>query len=517
MAGRRKNTMDIRELLLHIRHEPSNRAVQAALGVDRRTVRRYRQWAQAQGLLAGPLPLLEVLQPLVEATLPGPPPPQNVSSVERYRATVVQLRKEGVEIAAVHQRLKEQGYTGSYASVRRFVGHLEPHEPEVFVRVECAPGEEAQVDFGDAGRLRDPQTGELRRAWAFVMTLSWSRHQYVEFVFDQKVETWLLLHRHALEFFGGVPRRIVLDNLKTAIVQACWEDPQVQQAYRECAQHYGFRLAPCRPRTPQHKGKVEQGGVHYVKRNFLAGRSPTPLAQANQDVRRWCLTTAGERIHGTTQEQPLARFQATEQGRLQPLPATPYDLAVWKVAKVSRDSYITFQRAYYSAPYRLVGQTLRVRGGTQAVRLYTLDYQLVATHERAGQPGERQTHPDHLPPTKRAGWRLNREECQATAATIGAATGQVVSTLLADPVLDRLRMVGRLLRLRERFDDQRLEAACQRALHFGDPRYSTVKRILTEGLETEPMLALLPAPPAHTFARSAAELVGAQLGGATWS
>ena len=214
-------------------------------------------------------------------------PPQNVSSVEPYRELVVKLRQEGVEIAAIHERLKERGYTGSYSSVYRFVRNLEPLEPEVTVRVETRPGEEAQVDFGFAGRMIDPETGELRKTWAFVMTLSWSRHQYVEFVFDQKVETWLRCHRNAFAFFGGVPERVVIDNLKAGIVRACWDEPQAQQAYRECAEHYDFLITPCRPRTPEHKGKVEQGGVHYVKRNFLGGREPTTITQANRDVLRW--------------------------------------------------------------------------------------------------------------------------------------------------------------------------------------------------------------------------------------
>lgn len=134
--------------------------------------------------------------------------------------------------------------------------------------------------------------------------------------------TWLRVHRNAFEFFGGVPERVVPDNLKAAIVRACWDEPEAQQAYRECAEHYGFLISPCRPRTPQHKGKVEQGGVHYVKRNFCGGREPTPLPQLNQKVIEWCLTTAGGRIHGTTKERPLERF-ATEKPLLRPLPDTP--------------------------------------------------------------------------------------------------------------------------------------------------------------------------------------------------
>ncbi|HSH81293.1 MAG TPA: IS21 family transposase [Herpetosiphonaceae bacterium] len=505
--------MDIRELLRHIQAEPSDRAVQRATGAHRQTVQRYRSWATAQGLLDHPLPPVDQLQRLIDQTLELPPPPQVVSSVEPYRTLVSQLRAEGTEVAAIWQRLKERGFSGSYAAVYRFVRTLDDHTPDVVVRVERAPAEEAQVDFGAAGRMIDPATGTLRKAWAFVMTLAWSRHQYVEFVFDQKVGTWLLLHRHAFEFFGGVPQRLVIDNLKAGITQASWDDPQVQHAYRECAEHYGFLIAPCRPRTPEHKGKVEQGGVHYVTRNFLGGRTPTLITQANQEVRQWCLTTAGARIHGTTREPPLRRFQQTEQAQLRPLPQAPYDVATWKLVTLYRDCHLTFDNAYYSAPFRLVGQHLHVCGGSRTVRIYTPAYELVATHPRAQQPGERHTHPDHLPPEKLAGLLLGRPAALAAAADIGPATAQVVQRLLDDPVVDRLPTVRRLLRLRDRWGDAALEAACGRALHFDDPTYTTIKRTLVEGRATEPVPEDRPVPPARTFIRSASDLLGHLFGG----
>jgi len=154
-------------------------------------VGRYRAWAAKHGLPSGPLPRLGELHRLADETLKGPAPLQNVSSVEPYREQVEKLRQENVEIAAIYDRLKERGYIGSYSSVHRFVRNLEPKTPEVTVRVETPPGEEVQVDSGYAGLMIDPETGELRRTWVFVMTLSWSRHQYTEFVFDQKVETCL--------------------------------------------------------------------------------------------------------------------------------------------------------------------------------------------------------------------------------------------------------------------------------------------------------------------------------------
>jgi hypothetical protein len=176
-----------------------------------------------------------------------------------------------------------------------------------------------------------------------------------------------------------VPKRVVVDNLKAAIIRACFEEPQAQLAYRECAEHYGFLIAPCRPYTPQHKGKVERS-VQYVKQNFLGGFEGRTVQAANRAVRDWCMDTARLRIHGTTKEQPLARFQQTELAHLRPLPTEPYDLAIWKKAKCHRDGYIVFDNAYYSVPFRLLGQSLMVRGGTDTVRLYTTNYQLVATY-----------------------------------------------------------------------------------------------------------------------------------------
>ena len=507
--------MDVREMLRHLQGGASDRAVARAVQVDRKTVQRYRSWAAEQGLLEGPLPELGELHELAERTIGSAAPPQNVSTVEPYREVVVKLRRQGVEIAALHERLKERGYAGSYASVYRFVRNLEPLTPDATVRVETPPGQEAQVDFGYAGKMINPATGKLQKAWAFVMTLSWSRHMYVEFVFDQRVETWLRAHRNALAFFGGVPQRIVIDNLKAAIIRASWDNPLVQQSYRECAEHYGFLISPCRPGTPQHKGKVEQGGVHYVKRNFLGGREPTTITQANRDVRRWLNTTAGDRTHGTTKERPLERF-GVERSVLQPLPRAAYDMAVWKEVKLHRDCHLVFDQAYYSAPVRLVGQQLWVRGGTQEVQIYTSDYSLVAIHTRAQRCGQRITNLAHLPHHKVPGLTMTRAACRAQAAQVGAATKQVVDEMLDHRPEDRLRTAGRVLRLGDLFGVQRLEAACARALRFGDPAYVTIKGILEQGLDVESLPPIALAPAAARFARPAGELTGRLLGGASW-
>ena len=517
MADRRKGIVDIRAIIMQLRAGVSQRQIERELKLNRRTVNKYRKWAQVQGLLSGELPPLEELQALLAKTMSEVQPPQNVSTVESYRAVVEKWVREKVETRAIYQRLQEKGFEGSYMAVYRFVRQLKGEPLRATVRVERRPGEEVQVDFGYAGWLIDPATGKLRRAWAFVMTLAYSRHQYVEFVWDQKVETWLLCHRHAFEYFGGVPERVVVDNLKAAIVKAIADDPAVQASYQECALHYGFRIAPCRVRTPQHKGKVEQGGVHYVKRNFLGGREVTPITQANEAVLIWCQTTAGLRRHGTTKEQPLKRFEQTERDQLQPLPAMPYELAVWKQLTLNRDCYVEFENSYYSAPYRLIGQQLWLCATLKQVRLFDGKYQLVATHLRANQPGSRQTQLDHLPPELVPGLTLSREDCRLQAHLIGPATCQIVEIYLADPVVDRLPTVGRLLRLQEQYGPNRLEAACVRALAFGDPNYRTIKQILEKGLEQAPSPAIPVSPPATSFVRSAQELFGPQLGAARWN
>jgi len=411
---------------------------------------------------------------------------------------------QGLEMVAILQRLREDhGYKGSYSSVRRFVHHIRPKEKEVYVRVHSEPGEEMQVDFGSIGQIFDPGRGKMRKAYVFVATLCYSRHQYAEIVFDQKVGTWIGLHKRTLAFFGGVPRRVVLDNLKAAVIKALVLDPILGEAYRKLAQHYNFLVSPNRPHTPRHKGKVENG-VNYVKRNFFAGREFVDVDAANLRLKAWVMETAGVREHGTTHQAPLKLFGEVERAALGALPTEPFDLCEIRIAKVHSDCHIVVDDSFYSAPYHYVGSEVEVKIYERVVEIYA-GQELVRTHLRAGRKGQWRTEMDDYPPYKVQYLLKTPDYCLKTARQIGPSTHQVVVQLLADRPLDRLRSVQAILALADSVGESRLEAACARALHFGDPHYRRIKDILNAALDREPLPDLaIPLPTQQAFAFSRA-------------
>ena len=499
----------IRDLVYRLRHGEGDRKIARDMAISRHTVAKYRELAQAAGYLEGQ-DVLPTEQELLARLGPAKSPPRIESTVEPYREVVEQLLSQGVEMMAMFARLqKDHGYSGSYSSIRRFVHRIEASKPEAFVRVHTPPGEEAQVDFGAVGPLLDPVTRVRRLAYAFVMTLGFSRHHYAELVFDQKVSTWIACHRHAFESFGGVPRRIVPDNLKAAMLSAALDEPVLGEPYRRMAQHYGCLISPTRPRTPEHKGKVESG-VHYVERNFMAGQEFADIVVANRELRVWTVEVAGTRQHGTTGKQPLKVFNEVEKAVLLPLPAEPFTLVEIRSVKLHSDCHVTIDGSYYSGPYQHVGKQLEAHVGERVVELY-LGVELLCTHERAKDKGEWHTRNEHYPPEKMVYLERTPERCCELAREIGPETAKVVESLLAERPLDRLRGAQGVLRLAEKFGQQRIEAACRRALHFGDPRYRRIKDILNAGLDQEPLPALpTPLHPTreYAFARTAEEFFG---------
>lgn len=475
----------VRDVIHRLRQGDSERRIAIDLGLSRPTVHKYHLLAQTHGFLQPEQPLPDEADLLAVLGI-APRPPRQPSSLEPYQDTVLALLAQGLEMTALYERLQEHyGYTGSYSAVRRFVHRLCPPEPQVVVRVHSAPGEEAQVDFGSVGRLYDPRTERLRAAYAFVATLSYSRHQYAELVFDQTVPTWIGLHRRAFESWGGVPKRVVPDNLKAAVLKTLVDGPVLAEAYRRLAQHYGFVISPTRPATPRHKGKVENG-IHYLQRNFMSGQDFADIDVANRRLASWVQERAGSRLHGTTHQPPLRLFHEQEQACLLSLPAAPFSLCEIKLVKVHRDCHVVIAHSYYSVPYGYVGQTLEAHISERLIQLFH-QQDLVASHPRAHRPGEWHTRTEHYPRDKAAYLERHPAFCRQAAARLGPATSQVVETLLAERPLDHLRAVQAILRLEETVGPQRLEAACVRALYFGSLSYRRIKEILNAALDREPL------------------------------
>lgn len=496
-----------RQALLRMRQGDSDRDIAEARIMGRRKAGQWRALAQTHGWLDVQTPLPDD-EALAAALQPPKRASTTVSSLEEHRAKVASWVEQNVSGTAIHQALLRQlGWTGSYSAVRRMVAGIRATlPPEVTCRLEFAPAEAAQVDFGAGPILLHPD-GKPRRTWAFVMTLAHSRHQYLEFVWDQTVATWLGCHRRAFEWFAGVPERVVIDNAKCAITRACAQDPLVQRAYAECAEGYGFKIDPCPPHDPQKKGIVE-AGVKYVKGNFLPLREFRDMADLNAQARAWVMQTAGLRIHGTTRQPPLALF-ALEQPLLKPLPAIAPDLGTWHRVSVHKDCHVQLEHILYSAPFALVGKTLWLRATDAAVALYE-DYRHVATHPRGQRPGQRVTCKAHLPPEAQTFFAKDRQWCATQAAEVGPQCRTLIERLLADNVLERLRAAQGVLGLLKPYGAKRLEAACARALAHDSPHYRTVKTILSTKADLQGAQADSHTPPAyagtHRFTRPAAEL-----------
>ncbi len=406
----------IRQALLRMRQGGSDRDIAAARIMGRRKAGDLRCVAAAQGWLDA-VCTLPSDEAIVQALAPPRRAASTVSSLEGHRQTVRQWIEQGVSGTAIHLALQRgHGWSGSYSAVRRLVADIRKDLPqEVTCRLEFAPGDAAQVDFGAGPVLTHPD-GCQRRTWAFVMTLAHSRHQYVEFVWDQTVATWLGCHRRAFEWFGGVPARVVIDDAKCAITKACSQDPLVQRAYAECAEGYGFKIDRCPPHDPQKKGIVEPG-VKYLKGNFLPLREFRDLGDLNTQAWQWVMQTAGLRCHGTTRQRPLDLF-ALERALLKPLPAIAPDLGTWHQVRLHKDCHLQFERVLYSAQFTLVGRVLWLRATDTIVALYG-DYRHVCTHVRHLRPGQRVTLREHLPPHAQAFFAHDRQWCAEQAAHVG--------------------------------------------------------------------------------------------------
>jgi transposase len=517
MAKRRTEMHRLQDLVRLHRQKTGARETARLLGMGPNTERMFREALAEAGLLDGAvedLPTLEALKAAVLAKHPLPPLPKHqVTSLEPYVELITSLVGKGLGPRAIFDRLRLEhpGFGGSHSAIKRLCRTLKRargvRPEDVAIPVETAPGEVAQVDFGYVGKLFDPSTATLRKAWCFVMVLGFSRHMVVRVVFDQRIETWLALHVEAFAELGGVPATVVPDNLKAAVIRAAFsvdDQSELNRSYREFARHYHFQVDPTPPYDPGKKGKVE-AGVKYVKRNFFVGRQETSVEDVRRDLRRWVYEIAGTREHGTTHQQPLDQFEAIERAALRPLPGAPWEPVIWRRAKVHPDAHIALDRRLYSVPWKLIGQPVWVRASARSVVIYAKD-ERVATHDRRG-PGVRSTVESHLPEQRAELRHRGRAFWEQRADAMGEEVGRYIRAVFdSDDVLSQLRAVQAMVTHLETFPVERARAACRRAEHFASYGYGALKNILRRGLDLQPLPEATRAPatiPAPRFARPA--------------
>src|SRR5882724_4196487 len=383
---------------------------------------------------------------------------------------------QGLTAQRIYQDLKvEVQFAGSYESVKRFVRQWRKADPARAWRIEVAPAEEVQVDFG-AGPPIHSSDGRRRKSWVFRIILSYSRKAYSELVLRQDTETFLRCLENAFRHFGGVTQTTNLDNLKAAVLKFDFADPQLNPKLLEFARHYGTVILPCLPRTPEHKGKVENS-VAYVKGNALAGRTFDCLAAQNQWLAHWEATVADLRIHGTTKRQ-VAQLFAQEKQHLLALPASVFPVFQEAPRLVHRDSYVEVAKAYYAVPPEYIAQRVWVRWDQREVRIFNERWEQVQIHRRL-EPGQF---------SKVLGIGGGQGSLQANlaywlrrASELGSDCAAWAQTLVENRGIEGMRSLMGLVSLSQRHSFRGINLACARALAKPTWRLRDVRALLGPG------------------------------------
>jgi transposase len=493
MARRTFDVIDVTEILVHWHAGRSLNEMSQSLGVDRKTIRKYVAPAVTAGIVpGGPVKGEAEWAGLVREWFPELADTRlrqvTWPAIGEHHDYILAQVKAGVRMSTIHQRLQdEHGLAASVASFRRYVAANVPEEARraqvtVWSPRPAEAGEQAQIDYGMLGRWLDPATGKLRTVWAFVMVLACSRHMFVRPVLKMDQRAWTECHVEAFAFFGGVPARLVPDNLKTGVDKPDLYDPKVNRSYAELAAHYGCLVDPARALKPRDKARVERP-MPYVRDSFWRGREFTSLDRMQAEAVRWSAEVAGRRpcrpLEGAA---PAAVFAAVEKDALRPLPAGPFVLATWATAKIGPDIHAQVDKVLYSVPWRHIGKTADVRITATMVQFF-IGGELVKSHPRKIR-GKATDFGDY-PPEKIAFHMRTPQWCRRQAAGIGPSCEYLIGELLAENALYRLRAAQGVIGLADKHDPSRLEAACARAIAAGDPSYRTVRGILAAGTEQD--------------------------------
>jgi transposase len=358
----------------------------------------HRLWDQEHLTLPQIATRLQLAYPTVQkwarrATFQKAKIPKRPSKLDAFKGAIVAvLQRHPYTAQQILQQLRTQGYGGGYSILKEFVRQVRPVRHPAFLRLEFGPGECAQVDWGSFGAINVGST--RRRLSFFVMVLCYSRLLYVEFTLSEGREQFLTCHRHALEFVGAVPAKVMIDNLKVGVLQhPLGQSPVFHPRYLDFAAHYGFQPVACTVKRANEKGRVESG-VGYVKKNFLNGLDIPSFTALNPAVRQWLDTVANLRLHGETRRKPREHFDE-EKPHLKPRPAIPYDCALIRPAGANRCCRVVLDTNRYTVPPLYASQKLSLKIYPDQLLVYHHE-KLIATHLRSYDRHQDIRNPDHL-------------------------------------------------------------------------------------------------------------------------
>ena len=424
MARRVIAVNEILEVIYQWHKGQNNSEIAHSLGVNRKTVKKYLHMAKGIGLKREEaLPEGdEILNKLRQKgwLKKGQKIAPIKEKIAAFHKEIEQLLKQGVSFKQIWRLIGERGTTVGYTSLKRYIHcHFEDiiSNKTITVHLEKKAGEEAQVDFGYAGMLFDPEKERMRKVWAFVMTLSYSRYPFVRFVHRMNIDTWIDCHIRAFEFFSAVPKKIVLDNLKAGVIKPDIYDPTLNPTYAELERYYGFIADPARAGCPKDKPRVERM-IRTVKGQILSGRSFRDIEEANSYALSWSRYQYGLEPHGTTKRPPYEVFEKEEKPLLRPLPLEPFEIPIWRQCTVHPDCHIVFNGSYYSVPYRFTSKRVWIRAGRRLLRVY-FENELIKVHPLAKRKGSWQTDQRDYPEKARAYLSFTPNKLRQVAKEVG--------------------------------------------------------------------------------------------------
>lgn len=469
----------------------SQRKVGRELGINRSTVARYvRLFAEEDSKAANSTPGSPI-EPIPKQAISTPGVSGRQSTCQEFSDDIIKKLEDGLSAKRIHQDLVEdEDFQGSYQCVKRFVRRVQKKHPLPFRRIETAAGEECQVDFGQGAFVK---RGKIRRRPHLMrVVLSFSRAGYSEATWTQSSDDFIRTIENSFHHFGGVPRFLVPDNLKAAVINPDWYDPDLNPKFESFARHYGFIILPTKPRTPRHKGKVE-AGVKYAQNNFAKGRTFDTIEEQNRSLIEWELKVANQRIHGTTQRQVRLLLEE-ERHHLLPLPDQRFPIFEEAERKVHIDGHVILDRAYYSVPPEYVGRTVWVRWDSRFVRIYSQKMEKLASHSKSIS-GRFNTLSHHIDEKKINSIERGEDYLLERARLIGEHSGQWAMALLAKRGIQGLRTLQGFLALTKKHPVRDIEEASRIALSHDAFRLKTLRHLLkkSEGeqltfLERHPMI-----------------------------